>query len=47
MRAKSTWNPYVSFRRSGEAGIETFFILGDPSGEKFVPRLEGKVLLPL
>ena len=40
---KSTWNPYLSFRRSGEAGIETFLILGDPSGEKFIPRLEGKV----
>jgi len=41
------WNPYFSFRRSGETGIETFLIFGDPSGETFVPRLEGKVLLPL
>ncbi len=47
LRNRHTWNPYLSFRRSGEAGIETFLILGDPSGEKFVPRLEGKMLVPL
>jgi hypothetical protein len=41
------WNYYVSLRRSGEAGLETFLILGDPSAERFVPRVEGKVLLPL
>ncbi|MBI1926210.1 hypothetical protein HYR99_18415 [Candidatus Poribacteria bacterium] len=43
---ENRWNPYFSFRRSGETGIETFLIFGDPSGETFVPRLEGKVLLP-
>ena len=41
------WNPYLTFRRSGEAGIETFLIVGDPSGDEFVRRIEGKVLLPL
>jgi hypothetical protein len=44
---KNTYNTFLSFRRSGEAGIETFIILGDPSGDKFIPSLEGKVLLPL
>ncbi len=43
----NTWNPYVAFRRSGETGIETFLILGDPSGDEFVRRVEGKILLPL
>ncbi|MBM3215688.1 hypothetical protein FJZ36_12325 [Candidatus Poribacteria bacterium] len=41
------WNSFVSFRRSGEAGIETYIILGDPSADTFVPRVEGKVLLPM
>ena len=45
-RAQS-WTPYIAFRRSGAAGIETFFILGDPNGDRFVPRLEGKILFPL
>ena len=44
---ENTWNPYISFRRSGETGIETFLILGDPSGDTFTPRMEGKVLFPL
>lgn len=43
----SSWVPYAAFRRSGAAGIETFLILGDPNGDSFVPRLEGKILLPL
>ena len=47
LESSNRWNPHVSFRRSGEAGIETFLILGDPSGNEFVPRLEGKVLFPL
>ncbi len=41
---RSSWNPCLSFRRPSEAGIETFLILGDPSGEKFTHRLEGKPL---
>jgi hypothetical protein len=44
---ENTWNPYISFRRSGQTGIETFLILGDPSGDSFTPRMEGKVLFPL
>lgn len=44
---ENTWNPYIAFRRSGATGIETFLILGDPSGATFTPRMEGKVLLPL
>ncbi|MDE0022255.1 MAG: DUF5916 domain-containing protein [Candidatus Poribacteria bacterium] len=44
---ESSWVPYAAFRRSGAAGIETFLILGDPNGDSFVPRLEGKILLPL
>jgi hypothetical protein len=41
------WNAFFSFRRSGEAGYETFLIFGDPSADHFIPRLEGKLLFPL
>ena len=44
---ENAWNPYISFRRSGDTGVETFLILGDPSGDSFTPRMEGKVLFPL
>lgn len=44
---QNRWNWYWSFRRSGETGVETFLIFGHPNGDKFVPRLEGKVLFPL
>ena len=41
------WNWYVSLRRSGAKGVETFLILGDPNASEFTPRIEGKVLWPL
>jgi len=46
-RNDNTWNAYFSFRRSGEAGYETFLIFGDPSADRFIPRVEGKLLFPL
>ena len=44
---ESRWTPYVSLRRAGGTGIETFLILGDPNADKLTPRIEGKLLLPL
>jgi len=41
------WNWYVSLRRSGGRGVETFLIFGEPNGDTFSPRIEGKVLWPL
>jgi hypothetical protein len=46
-RNDNAWNWYVSLRRSGGRGVETFLIFGEPNGETFTPRIEGKVLLPL
>lgn len=46
-KRKNRWNLFVSFRRSGEMGYETFLIVGDPNADHFIPRLEGKFLLPL
>ena len=43
----NAWNWYVSLRRSGARGIETFLIFGEPNGDTFTPRIEGKILLPL
>ena len=44
---ESRWTPYVSLRRAGATGLETFLILGDPNADKLTPRVEGKLLLPL
>lgn len=46
-KQKNRWNFFVSFRRSGEMGYETFLTLGDPNADRFIPRFEGKFLLPL
>ena len=43
----NAWNWYVSLRRSGGRGVETFLILGEPNADSFSPRIEGKVLWPL
>ncbi len=44
---EDAWNWYVSLRRSGAKGVETFLILGDPNADVFTRRIEGKVLWPL
>jgi len=41
------WNAYVAYRRSGNAGMEYFLILGDPNAQKFRSSLILKVTYPL
>ena len=38
---------YLSYRRSGYGGVETFLILGDPSARRFRQRLSLKVVWPI
>lgn len=40
-------NWYLSFRNAGKAGIETFFILGDPNATKFRSVAQLKVVIPM
>lgn len=39
-------NWYLSFRDSGKAGIETFFIIGDPNATKFRSVAQLKLVIP-
>lgn len=41
------WNAYVAYRRSGNAGMEYFLILGDPNARKFRSSLILKLTYPL
>jgi hypothetical protein len=43
----SDWNAYVAYRRSGNAGMEYFLILGDPNAPKWRSSLILKVTFPL
>ncbi|MFQ6040820.1 MAG: DUF5916 domain-containing protein [Candidatus Poribacteria bacterium] len=43
----NSYNAYLSFRRSGEAGMEIFLIFGEPGADTFTPGFEGKMLFPL
>jgi len=43
----ANWNAYVAYRRSGNAGMEYFLILGDPNALKFRKSLILKVTYPL
>ena len=43
----SNWNAYVAYKRSGNAGMEYFFIVGDPNAAKFRMSLILKVTYPL
>ncbi len=40
-------NGYLSYRKSGYGGTETFVILGDPNSEAYADRLVVKVVMPL
>ena len=40
------WNAYVSFRRSGNQGVEYYIILGDPNAHEFKRSLIVKVVWP-
>jgi hypothetical protein len=40
-------NGYLSYRRSGYGGVETFLILGDPNARRFRQRLALKVIWPI
>lgn len=40
------WNAYVSFRRSGNQGVEYYVILGDPNAREFKRSLIVKVVWP-
>lgn len=41
------WNAYLAYRRSGNAGMEYFVILGDPNAAKFRSSLIVKITYPL
>jgi hypothetical protein len=41
------WNAYIAYKRSGNAGMEYFVILGDPNAQKFRSSLILKVTYPL
>jgi hypothetical protein len=41
------WNAYVAYRRSGNAGMEYFLILGDPNAPKFKSSIILKLTYPL
>jgi hypothetical protein len=43
----SDWNAYLSFRRSGNRGLEYYFILGNPNATKFETSLIFKVVMPI
>jgi hypothetical protein len=43
----NSYNYYLSFRRSGETGIEIFLIFGEPGADEFTRSFEGKMLFPL
>jgi hypothetical protein len=43
---EDTTNWYLSYRHSGNKGIEYFVILGDPNGDEFSERLIIKVVAP-
>ena len=43
----NAWNAYLAYRRSGNAGMEYFLILGDPNSPKFRSSLILKVTYPL
>lgn len=38
---------FLSYRSSGFAGVETFFIIGDPNTKKFVPKIITKWVYPI
>ena len=40
------WNAYISFRRSGNQGVEYYVILGDPNAREFKRSLIVKVVWP-
>lgn len=44
---RGSTNAYLSYRRSGYGGVETFLILGDPNARSFRARLATKVVWPL
>ena len=44
---QNQWNAYLAYRRSGNAGMEYFLILGDPNAPKFRSSLILKVTYPL
>lgn len=41
------WNAYLSFRRSGNRGVEHYLILGDPNAQRFRPTIILKVVVPI
>lgn len=46
VRQNGDTNAYIAYRRSGNEGIEYFFILGDPNAPKFRTSLILKVVMP-
>ncbi len=47
VRRDGKTNGYLSYRKSGYGGTETFVILGDPNAETYADRLVVKVVMPL
>ncbi|MGQ9525069.1 MAG: carbohydrate binding family 9 domain-containing protein [Armatimonadota bacterium] len=40
-------NGFISYKRSGYAGVDTYIILGDPNAQKFTKRFITKLVWPL
>jgi hypothetical protein len=40
-------NFFISFRRSGYAGTDTYLIFGDPNAERFTKRFITKLVWPI
>lgn len=41
------WNAYISFRRSGNRGVEHYLIIGDPNAQTFQRTVILKVVMPM
>jgi len=47
VQSNSEWNAYVSFRQSGNRGVEYYLIVGDPNALEFRPSIIAKVVVPI